>query len=139
MFSVSQIVTKHTFSFQSINNLILCIKIQLSYTPGIFHLSGQIVIQPGKVCSGIRRCHSWILRIIISKRTNRRQVSVSTKDRQPIVVATWHTRIHALLDTTVHRSTQFQFIINLRFDVHLYIGTGKTTVVHNHSILVQVT
>ena len=139
MLSVGQIVTEHPFRFQSVNNLIFCIEIKLSHTPGIFHSTGQIIIQPGKVRTRVCRGHGWILRIVICKRTDCRQVSVCTKKRQPIVVTTRHTRIHTLFDTTVHSSAQLQFIINLRFDVHLYIGTGETSVINDHCILVKVT
>ena len=44
-----------------------------------------------------------------------------------------------LFDTAVHRHTHLQAFGDLRIQVHLYVVTLETTVVHDHGILVQVT
>ena len=137
--TVVQHIAEQTFHLQTVPNVIFYITLQLNNTLRVFVFTRQIIVQPSEVGTCVGRGQGRIVRIVVGKRTLGRQVTVSTETGTPVVIDARNTRVVDFLDTTVHRHTQFQAFSHLRIQVHLYVVTLETTVVHDHGILVQVT
>src|SRR5690606_6044452 len=73
------VVSYQGLGSQPVYNVVLRIKIKLADTPRILEFTGQIVGQPTEICSWIVGCQGRVIWVVVSKRADRRQVSIGCK------------------------------------------------------------